>query len=145
MTKLFLSAVLFTSLLQMTSCKKMDCGSPHTKSDCDLIPVKILRYDCDRVIFQLVTDERIGDAEWTDEATGETYSNVASFYNTCAITEITNGDLSTLYVSVKKTEEFLSNEDCIQCMAVSTNVPKTWIDFSVLKTEPCNAGAAPQY
>jgi len=95
MKKLFLSSLFLATAFQFISCTKMNCDSHDKKSDCDLIPAKIIRYDCDRVIFQLLTDEKIGDKSWTDSASGLTYQNVASCFNTCPISQITNGNMLT--------------------------------------------------
>jgi len=105
--------------------------------ECELIPAKIIRYDCDRVIFELLTTEKIGDESWKDETSGITYHNVASCFNICSISEITKGNKVTLYVKLKQTEEFLSNGDCMQCQAISSNVPSKQIDFLEIKTKPC--------
>jgi len=143
MKRLFLSSLVFVTALQFTSCKKIDCNSHEPKTDCKLIPAKIIRYDCDRVIFQLLTNEKIGDENWTDESSGETYHNVASCFNTCPISDITKGNMVTLYVKLKETEEFLTNGDCFQCLAISSNVPQKQIDFLEIKTEPCDVSLKP--
>jgi len=143
MKKLFLSSLVLSLGIQFASCKKMDCDSHQPKTGCELIPAKIIRYDCDRVIFQLLTNEKIGDENWTDESSGETYQNVASCFNTCPISNITKGNMVTLYVKLKETEEFLTNGDCFQCLAISSNVPKKQIDFLEIKIEPCQSDVKP--
>lgn len=57
-----LFAALLATILIFSSCKKSD-------TDCNLIPAKIIRYDCDRVIFHIVTTESIGDTDWEDVQT----------------------------------------------------------------------------
>jgi hypothetical protein len=134
--------VATTAILSVTSCEKIDFSSAKkstkkNNSICDLIPAKIIRYDCDRVIFQLLTSQTIGDANWKDEITGINYTNVVSYYNTCEIGEIAHGELTTLYVNPVKLNESKYNKTCIQCLAISTNVPETKIDFLSVSKEPC--------
>lgn len=114
-----------------TSCKK-------TKSECKLIPAKIIRYDCDRVIFQLQTPTLIGDATWTDVQTGQQFTNVVSFYNTCKISEFTggNGKLITLYVKSVISNQ-VPNTSCFQCQAISQNPPQTKVDFTEIYLSSC--------
>lgn len=137
MKKIILGALVLVTAIQLTSCEKMNCHTLDKKPDCELIPAKIIRYDCDRVIFELLTNEKIGDESWKDETSGTTYHNVASCFNTCPISEITKGSITTLYVKIKQTEEFITNGDCVQCQAISTNVPSRQIDFLEIKTRPC--------
>lgn len=115
-----------------SSCEKAN-------EDCDLVPAKIIRYDCDRVIFQLLTTENIGDADWEDVQTGERYSNVVSYYNTCAVSTLTNGEKITLYVKAKKTNEDLYDANCIQCQALPQDPPQTKVDLLSFSTEPCSS------
>lgn len=143
MKKTLLAVSVTATLLVLTSCQKIDCKSKNPEPDCDLIPAKIIRYDCDRVILELVTDEKIGDANWTDTQTSETYQNVVSFYNTCAISELTNGNKETVYVNVKKTGESLRANDCVQCQAISEDAPKTQVDFTAIKKGPCVTNTKP--
>jgi hypothetical protein len=56
MKKILLPLIVGITLLPVFSCKK------NSTTDCTLIPAKIIRYDCDKVIFQLLTNELIGDA-----------------------------------------------------------------------------------
>ena len=146
MKKIILASLVLATAIQFASCKKINCNTPDKKAECELIPAKIIRYDCDRVIFELLTNEKIGDDNWTDEASGITYHNVASCFNTCQISEITKGNflmVATLYVKIKQTEEFITNGDCMQCQAISTNVPNKQIDFLEIKTEPCKGETNP--
>jgi len=132
--------ILITAMgIALSSCEKMDCIHPDKKesSDCVIIPAKIIRYDCDRVILQLLSNEGIGDANWEDKSTGINYNNVVSYYNTCKINTLTNGELTTLYVNLKKITENLQADDCIQCMAISDNVPDTKVDLTSISKKPC--------
>lgn len=105
--------------------------------DCDLVAAKIIRYDCDRVIFQLLTSETIGDASWEDVYTGETYTNVVSFYNTCKIATLTSGEKTTVYVSIRKPGNDPVLADCYQCLALSKDPPHTKVDFAEISATPC--------
>jgi len=128
---LSLLAVVFAG----SSCEKQD-------SSCNLVPARIIRYDCDRVIFQMLGGEFAGDADWTDVLTGAHYANVVSYYNTCAIAKLTNGRMDTLYVEPKRSTQAIA-PDCAQCQAISPNPPLTQVDFLSVQTASCsgqNAG-----
>lgn len=128
------TANLFTALIAVilifSSCKK--CDTP-----CNLIAAKIIRYDCDRVIFQLLTTETIGDADWEDVQTGQRYNNVVSYYNTCKIAEFTKGKKITLYVSFKEPDTNPTIPDCFRCEALSQNPPQTKVDFTEISISAC--------
>ena len=126
-----LALCLLLAFFSLVSCKKSTDG-------CTLIPVKILRYDCDRVIMQLLCNNQIGDSSWTDVHTGSTYTNVVSYYNTCQIAELTSGQMDTLYANVQTTIDILFNQDCMQCQAMSQDPPQTRVVLSQLQKEPCN-------
>jgi hypothetical protein len=113
------------------ACKK-------STSDCSLVPAKVIRYDCDRVILQLMTSQPIGDNQWTDVFTGNTYQNVVSYYNTCQVSTITNGELVTIYVKPELTQQDLSLPDCYQCQAISNNPPQTKVLLTEIQEVPCN-------
>ena len=121
-------------ILIFSSCKKCD-------TDCNLIAAKIIRYDCDRVIFQLLTTKAIGDADWEDVQTGQRYSNVVSYYNTCKIAEFTNGEKVTLYVSFKEPEINPDLQDCYRCQAISQNPPQTKVDFAAISKSSCDVSS----
>lgn len=125
---LFISTIAL--LVAFSSCEK-------SSSECKLVPAKVLRYDCDRVIFQLLTSETIGDANWEDVQTGQQYSNVVSYYNNCKIAELTNGEKITLYVTLKEPEINPAIGDCYRCLAISQNPPQTKVDFAVISKYPC--------
>ena len=127
--------VLAIMAIISTSCEKMIMKCK--KETCDLIPAKIIRYDCDRVIFQLMTKDILGDPNWKDTQTGITYSNVVSYYNTCKITEISKGEMSTLYVKLKKSD-YDNQIPCYQCLVVSQDPPQTKTDFEIIEKSPCN-------
>ena len=130
MKKRNLIAVSIALLIAFSSCEKCEV-------ECNLVPAKVIRYDCDRVIFQLLTNEVIGDANWEDVQTGQRYNNVVSYYNTCKIGELTNGEKITLYVSLKKPDNNTNNPDCNQCQAISQDPPQTKVDFAEISKAPC--------
>lgn len=130
MKKRNLFAATIALLIAFSSCEK-------SSSECKLIPAKVLRYDCDRVIFQLLTTETIGDANWEDVQTGQRYSNVVSYYNTCKIAELANGEKVTLYVNLKEPEINPVIGDCVRCQAISQDPPQTKVDFAEISKEPC--------
>lgn len=107
--------------------------------ECRLIPAKVIRYDCDQVIFQLLTNEILGDSTWLDVNSGQVYSNVVSCFNTCEIAAITKGEYMTLYVNPEKTDLPLPPADCFQCQAIANDPPKTRMIFSDISTKPCEA------
>lgn len=124
--------LVFLSQSLFISCKK-------TNDFCKLIPTKLIRFDCDRVIFQLLSSENIGDATWTDIKTGIQYSNVVAYSNTCAINFLNNGILvyDTLYVNPIKLNDRVIVSDCFQCQAISDNPPVTNVDFLSISLTPC--------
>lgn len=127
---LFLIAALM--LISFSACNKC-------KEDCELIPAKLIRYDCDQVIFQLLINEMPGDNTWTDVNSGQVYSNVVSCFNTCEIAAITNGEYVTLYVKPEKTELHFPVTDCFQCQAIANHPPNTKVIFKEMSTKPCAA------
>jgi len=131
MKKTILSAFVVAAIAGLASCKK-------ESENCDRVAAKIIRYDCDRVIFQLLTTENIGDTDWQDMQSGTRYNNVVYYNNTCAITNLTNGNKDTLYVSIKRTYENNYDSNCVQCLAVSLNHPQTKIDFTEIARTACS-------
>lgn len=129
--KIIITFILLNQFF-LISCKKEN-------SSCKLIPTKLIRFDCDRVIFQLLSSENIGDATWTDIKTGIQYSNVVAYSNTCAINFINNGILvyDTLYVNPIKLNDRVIVPDCFQCQAISDNPPLTNVDFLSISLTPC--------
>ena len=125
---LFISTIIL--LVAFSSCEK-------SSSECKLVPAKVLRYDCDRVIFQLLTTKAIGDANWEDVQTGQRYNNVVSYYNNCKIAELANGEKITLYVTLKEPEINPAIGDCYRCQAISQNPPQTKVDFVEISKSPC--------
>jgi hypothetical protein len=126
--------LIFAGLLSQTfffACEKA------TDNSCNPIAAKIIRYDCDRVIFQLLTTEAIGDANWEDVQTGQQYTNVVSYYNNCKIKELTNGEKATLYVTLKQPAINPTIPDCFRCEALSQFPPQTKVDFTEISKEPC--------
>lgn len=113
------------------------------KEECELVPAKILRYDCDRVIFQMLSPGKFGDSVWTDVQTGNRYNNVFSYYNTCQVSALTNGELDTLYIKVKETYDASILDNCVQCLAVSQNPPKTMVQMTKLSAYACSNAVQP--
>lgn len=130
MKKTMLFSCISVLFIAAASCSKEN-------SSCSLVPAQIIRYDCDRVIFKLLQTEMIGDANWEDIQTGQQYSNVVSYYNTCKIAELTNGRLDTLYLELKKTNQHLMAQNCMQCQATSPNPPLTKVDIISISKESC--------
>ncbi len=120
----------FVLLLLLSACNK-------NKEDCQLIPAKIIRYDCDRVNFQLLTNDILGDSSWLDVNSGQRYTNVVSVFNTCEIAAITRGEFSTLYVNLDPTDQPLPPAGCVQCLAAAKDPPKTKVIFRNIATMPC--------
>lgn len=132
MKKMTSFAAIIILLIAFTSCEKCE-------TDCNLVAAKVIRYDCDRVIFQLLTNELIGDSNWVDVETGQQYNNVVSYYNTCKIAELTNGEKLTLYVSLKQPAGNPNISDCYQCQAISPNPPSIKVDFAKVSKSPCDS------
>ena len=130
MKKRILFAATIVLLIAFSSFEKCD-------PECNLVPAKVIRYDCDRVIFQLLTTEAIGDANWEDVQTGQRYNNVVSYYNNCKIGEFTNGEKITLYVTLKEPEINPVIGDCVRCQAISQDPPQTKVDFAAISKVPC--------
>jgi len=122
--------ILAGALFMFASCKK---ETDH----CQFVAAKAIRTDCDRVIFQLLTPERIGDADWQDVHTGARYSNVVSYYNICLMGQlgICKGD--TLYVRIRSTYEYVYDSGCFQCQAISNDPPQTKVDFIKMSKSAC--------
>ncbi len=106
-------------------------------SECELIPAKVLRSDCDRVIFELLTNEAFGDGNWEDVQTGQHYSNIVSYYSNCKIAKLNKGEKITLYVSLKQPAANLKIQDCSQCDALSQCPPQTEVDFTSISKSYC--------
>lgn len=119
-------------VLAFSSCEKCEV-------DCNLLPAKIIRYDCDRVIFQILDSTVIGDAVWEDVQTGQRYTNVVSFYNTCKIATLAKGEMRTLYVSITPPSNPQQLPDCSHCEALSQSPPKTKVDFTNIAKQSCEA------
>jgi len=122
-------------LLTFSSCNKC---IEKCVNECDLIPAKVIRYDCDRIIFQLLTDEAIGDSNWEDVQTGLRYPNIVSCYKTCEILALTKGEMTTLYVQIKPGDNMDATIDCAQCKAISPSPPQRKVDFVKIEKHPCD-------
>lgn len=143
MKTLILTTSCLIVLFLTSSCEKYDehfIKKPVEKiaDNCDLIPAKILKYECDGVVFQLQGNNAFGDAEWEDKTTGVKYPNVVFYHNTCEINTLTNGELSTLYVHAQKTNVPVYVTDCMQCLAITENAPKTKVIFNSISKESCS-------
>jgi hypothetical protein len=130
MKKRNLFAAAIALLIAFSSCEKCEV-------ECNLVAAKIIRYDCDRVIFQLLTTTPIGDPDWEDVQTSQRYSNVVSYYNICKIAEFANGGKTTLYVRIKNDTQEYHDLDCITCKAISPAPPQTKVDFTEISKSPC--------
>lgn len=133
-TTRFAFPLFFFSLtaILLISCRK------ENGNTCDLIPAKILRVDCDRIIFQLETSEMIGDNTWTNIDDNTTYDNVVMYRNTCKIAEKTNGYANmVLYVDPEKITSPENPANCIECQAISRNPPLQWVDFKTISDQAC--------
>lgn len=118
------------------ACEKKN--KDQDNQDCGYIEAKLLRVDCDEVIFRLVTNEAIGDASWTDVTDGQVYQNVVRFRNTCLMAAKTEGYLrKTIYVKVAKINQPVLPTNCVECQAISRNPPQQWVDFMAISTTPC--------
>ena len=134
MKKRNLFALSLILMIAFTSCEKCD-------PECNQLEAKIIRYDCDRVIFQLLTAEAIGDPVWEDVQTGERYNNVVSYYNTCNIAKLTNGKKITLYVTLKQPSAEALTPGCYRCEALSQSPPQTKVDFAGVSKSLCEVAA----
>jgi hypothetical protein len=130
MKKRNLFAAAIALLITFSSCEKCEV-------ECNLVAAKIIRYDCDRVIFQLLTTTPIGDPDWEDVQTGQRYSNVVSYYNTCKISELTKGEKLTLYVNFKEPIINPAIGNCYRCQAISQSPPQTLVDFAAISKSAC--------
>lgn len=142
MKTIVLTTSCLITLFVTSSCEKFDnhfFKKPAEKIEpnCDLIPAEILKYECDGVVFRLTGNKAFGDAVWEDKTTGIKYSNVVFYSNTCEINTLTNGELTTLYVDVQKTNTPVQVTDCMQCLAVTENAPETKVNFNTISKEPC--------
>lgn len=128
---LYITVALF-ALSVFGACKK------ERTTNCNLTRAKILRYDCDRVILQVLDNRFNGDALWTDIITGNTYTNVVSYYNTCAFSQVTNNELTDVYIEgiISVSQQQLSTA-CMQCQALSQAPPQTKIDMTRFTLSPC--------
>lgn len=106
-------------------------------NECKLVPVKILRADCDRVIFQLLSSDGIGDPQWVNVQTGMQYENVFYCKDVCAIASMGKGVSDTLYVAIKKNYDASILGDCVTCQAISQDPPATLVEFTEMSLTPC--------
>lgn len=132
MKKLSLITAILVALALLLSCKK------QAGANCSLTHAKVLRYDCDRVILQLLDGSFNGDASWTDMVSGNTYTNVVSYYNTCAFSQVTNNELTEVYIEgITAVDQQQLSIACMQCQALSQAPPQTKIDMAGFRLTPC--------
>ena len=124
------SVTLLALIFAFSSCEKC-------VERCNPLAAKIIRYDCDRVILQLLDSTSVGDNGWVDVQTGEQYNNVVSYYNTCKINEITKGAKTTIYVQLKQAVPNPPLPDCVRCEALSQSPPNTKVDFADISKTAC--------
>jgi len=113
-------------VMSFACCKKESCD----KDDDGLVALKVLRYDCDRVIFSMETNAVTGDSQWTDVQTGQVYQNVVYYTNTCEVARVTNGAMTTVYAKVETTTDNSFPDNCVQCLAVSQHPPQTKVKLT---------------
>lgn len=123
------------------ACDKQDKKEEENCEESGLIEAKLIRVDCDGVIYRLLTSEQIGDAAWTNVIDGEVYHNVVRFRNTCLMAEKTNGYAhQTIYVKLRKIDQPALPANCVECLAISQSPPRQWVDFLAIATTPCGPG-----
>ncbi len=122
--------LVFLALSMLTACTKNEI-------ECDLIPARVIRYNCDRVIFQLQTAELIGDSNWQDVHSGKYYDNVVNYENICEIAALTKGELVTIFVNPVKISSGRIQPDCVQCQAISDSPPESWVKFTAINEASC--------
>ncbi len=129
-----LSGIFLFLFFFFTSCTK-----DNKKTNCNLTHAKVLRYDCDRVILQVLDGSINGDAVWTNVVNGNIYHNVVSFHNTCAFAAATGNMATDVYIEgAAIIENPQMDASCVQCQAVSPNPPITKISGSGFSSAPCN-------
>jgi len=119
--KAIILPILALVITLLASCKKEGCDKDHKEP----LALKVLRYDCDRVIFSMEANAVAGDSQWTDVQTGQVYHNVVYYTNTCEVARITNGAMTTVYAQVETTTDNSFPDNCVQCLAVSQHPPQT--------------------
>lgn len=110
------------------------------ETDCSgFTKVKVIRVDCDEVVFQVMSDVLVGDPTWTDVTNGQVYDNVVRYRNTCRIAQKTNGySNKTLLVKWKKLNQpGPLDANCAECDAISLNPPQQWVDFTEIASQAC--------
>lgn len=133
--------VNYTILFLLMTCFSFAaCEKKNETTDCSgFTEVKVIRVDCDEVVFQVMSDVLIGDPSWTDARDGQVYHNVVRYRNTCRIAEKTNGySNKTLFVKWKKLNEpGPLDANCVECDAISPNPPQQWVDFTEFASQAC--------
>lgn len=116
------------------SCKKINENS-HCLSG------KIIRIDCDRVIIEIISHERIGQETWVNALSGDSYNNVIASPDNCAILEATNTLAQpddTLYFTASRIDSISQNDCQLQCQAISLEPPVVNYHLSKISTKPCS-------
>jgi hypothetical protein len=119
-------------LLATAACKK--------NKDCNLVPAKMIRSDCDRVVFQVLSNKVTGDANWTNVQNGKTYTNVVADFNTCFYSAFLNKVTdSIIYINPATVEYVRTNPPpaCLQCLAISQAPPATTVRIGEVSSIPC--------
>jgi hypothetical protein len=119
------------------------CEKKQTTVECQLIQVVRLRSDCDRIIFKVISENRIGDANWTDNSTGQTHTNVVAMINPCRFNSLPYPEMQrrdTFFVKIQQLPNSslpIVGENCVQCLALSNNPPTAKVDFLIIDTSTC--------
>jgi hypothetical protein len=137
MKKIIIPLICLVIVTGFYSCEKQS-------AECGLVPAKILLYDCDRIVFQLLTNENIGDTNWLHVQTGMRFNNVVSNYRRCAMNPLTHPEFDTVYLSnIKKVNRNERDNSCSQCDGLPLNPPQTMIDFTNISAVPCENSEPP--
>ncbi len=130
MKKAAFSLLLVASLMLWLGCDKSDPG-------CDLQPVQILRYDCDRVIFRFLQPNGQGDASWTNIFDGRTYQHVSSASINCTWGQQLSSQPDTIYVKLREVATLVAYPGCAQCQAISSEPPQSKMEITELSLQEC--------
>jgi hypothetical protein len=102
------------------------CSKQNDKkaNACAFVPAKVLRYDCDIVIIQVLTSDLIGDAQWVNVHNGNRYDNVVFVKTGCDPIGNRNDPFGIFYVKLGPPVTNLLR--CgVQCQAIPSSPPTT--------------------